>query len=217
MVLAKSGLVPPLEIAPLGPRPLKALKGLNDRKELRRWDSEPCLASVLSYLLLGRSVTRGISLIMTTGAPRITRVMLTLTILIVATPLTLSLVVLSRIRCTGDHPFGHGNYVFLEHGILVSPLEQHINRLGGMQRQGIKKIGVRANSLLHYQQDRVWAHDIELEDRNPETLQKIRNGLRSPHLDVEEIGNALPSLDRAHILSDEILIQTSEREYCTRS
>ena len=116
-----------------------------------------------------------------------------------------------------DHPFGHGDYVVLEYGVLVSPLEQHINRLGGMQRQGIEKLGVRANSLLHYQQDRVWAHDIELEDRSPKTLHKVPNGLKSHHLDMEETGNALPSLDRAHILSDEILIQTSKGEYCTRS
>ena len=57
MVFSKLGLISPLWIAPLGPRLLEALKGLNDRKELRWWDNEPCLVGVLSCLLLGGWVT----------------------------------------------------------------------------------------------------------------------------------------------------------------
>ena len=77
VVLAKPGLVSPLWIASLRPRPLEALKGLNDWKELRWCDGEPYLVIVLSCLLLESSVTRVISLIVTIDAPQMIEVALT--------------------------------------------------------------------------------------------------------------------------------------------
>ena len=74
----------------------------------------------------------------------------------------------------------------------------------------IKKLCVQANSLLHCLQDYVWAHNIELEDRGPEPLHKVPNGLGSPHPDVEKTSKALLRPDQAHILSDELLKQASK-------
>ena len=109
---------------------------------------------------------------MTTDAPRIIGVAHTPPVLIVSTSLTLTPTVLSGIKCTSNRLFGRVDYVVLEYGVLVCPLEQLVNRRGGMQRQGIKKLVVRVNSLLHRLQDRVWAHGIELEDRGPKMLHK---------------------------------------------
>ena len=75
-----------------------------------------------------------IGLIVTTGAAQITGVTLTSPVLIVPTSLSLIPTVGSRIQCTGDHSFGSGDYVDLEHGILVAPLKQPINSCRRMQR-----------------------------------------------------------------------------------
>ena len=75
----------------------------------------------------------------------------------------------------------------------------------------------RITCFTAYRAASVWAHDIELEDRGPETLPKVPDKLISPHPDMEETSNALPPLDRAHILSDELLKWASERGYRTGS
>ena len=61
--------------------------------------------------------------------------------------------------------------------------------------------------------DHVCSHSFDLEDHGLETLHKVPYGLRSPYPDVENNGNALLPLDRAHILSDELFKQASERGY----
>ena len=59
--------------------------------------------------------------------------------------------------------------------------------------------------------------DLKLEDRDLDSLYKVPDGLGSPHSDMEKIGNALLPIDRAHILSEELLRQASERGYCAGS
>ena len=55
--------------------------------------------------------------------------------------------------------------------------------------------------------------DLKLEDRDLDSLYKVPDGLESPYSDMEKIGNALLPIDRAHILSEELLRQASERGY----
>ena len=49
-----------------------------------------------------------------------------------------------------------------------------------------KKLGIRANDLLHYLQDSVEAYDIELENHGSKTLHKVLDGLGSPHPGCEK-------------------------------
>ena len=129
MVPVKSRLVSLLWVAPLGPRPLEALKGLNDQKELRWWDSEPCLVEgVLPCLILGNSIVGTFGSAVTTSTTQIFVVTLTPLVLIVPTLLSLSPTVGSRLRCASEHSFGHNDYIVLNHGVLLAPLEQLINR-----------------------------------------------------------------------------------------
>ena len=51
------------------------------------------------------------------------------------------------------------------------------------------------NGLLYCLQDNVGAYGIKLEDSGSKTLHKVLDGLRSPHSDVEKIGDALFSSD----------------------
>ena len=52
---------------------------------------------------------------------------------------------------------------------------------GGMQQQGIKKLGIKMNGLLHRLQDSVGDYCIELEDRSSKKLHKVLDGIISPH------------------------------------
>ena len=85
----------------------------------------------------------------------------------------------------------YSNYVVLEHGVLVSPLEQLVNSYGGMQRQRIKKLGIRENSLFHCLQDSVGTYDIKLEDLDSKTFHKVLDGLESSHPDAKKTSDAL--------------------------
>ena len=61
-----------------------------------------------------------------------------------------------------------------------------------------------ANNLFHCLKFSVKAYGIMLEDCNPKAFHKVFDGLGSPHSDMEKTGNALFSLDGAHVLSDEL-------------
>ena len=61
-----------------------------------------------------------------------------------------------------------------------------------------------ANNLLHCLQYNVGAYSVELEDRGSKALHKVLDGLRSPHLDVKKVGDALLSPNLTHVLSDKL-------------
>ena len=70
-------------------------------------------------------------------------------------------------------------------------MEHLVNDCRGMQRQRIKKLGIKANSLFHCQRDSVETYDIELEDRGPKTFHKVLDGLGSHHPDAEKTSDTL--------------------------
>ena len=125
-----------------------------------------------------------------TGASRFFGITFIPFVLLFPTSLPFTLAVVS-----GIYSFGRGDYVILEHGVLVSSLEQLVNGCGGMQRQQINKLGIRANSLFHCLQDNVRTYDIKLEDRDSKMFHKVINGLGSPHPEVDKTSDALLSLD----------------------
>ena len=134
MILAIPRLIPPLRISLLRLRPLEPLEGLDEGEELRRQHCEPNLLCVvvLPWILDG-SVPLAFSRTSISRSPRLPGIMLSSPVLVISTFLPFSFVVMFSISCASNRSFGYGDYVILQHDILVPPLEQLVNRRGGMQ------------------------------------------------------------------------------------
>ena len=114
------------------------------------WQHEPCLLCIIILpRILGGLVSRSPSLIVMTRAPRISGVMFTFSVLVISALFSFTPAIVPGIRCCDDRLFGLDDYAVLKHGLLVSSLEQIVNSCGGIQRQRIKKLGIRTNNLLH--------------------------------------------------------------------